>query len=338
MSRAVGAPVRVQWSRQDEHGWAPKGPAQVDEVKAAVDGDGKLLAWDFADYSQPWTASGSTPLLASLQVGLTPTNPGGSNGTQSGGEFYAIANQLIVCNHINWHFPEPIPLRTSNLRAPGDIARCFASEGFMDEIAADLKVDPVDFRMRHLTGNKRGAECLKAAVDKAGWQKRPSPAPASSGNIARGRGVAMTQRANTYVAIVTEVEVNKTTGQVAVKRVVCSHDCGLMINPDGVMNQVEGNVIQGVSRAMYEEVMFDTGGGVTSLDWATYPILRFPDLPDLDVVLINRPEMNPLGAGEGATIPPAAAIANAIYDAVGIRLKEGPFTPKRVLAALQKKA
>jgi CO/xanthine dehydrogenase Mo-binding subunit len=111
-----------------------------------------------------------------------------------------------------------------------------------------------------------------------------------------------------------------------------------MVNPDGVMNQVEGNVIQGVSRAMYEEVMFDTSGGVTSLDWATYPILRFPDLPELDVVLINRPEMQPLGAGEGATIPPAAAIANAIYDAVGARLREGPFTPKRVLAAMQKKA
>jgi CO/xanthine dehydrogenase Mo-binding subunit len=336
LSRAVGAPVRVQWSRQDEHGWEPKGPAQLDEVKAGIDGDGKLAAWDFTDYGQPWTASGSTPLLASLQIGIQPTNPGGPNGTQSSGEFYAVPNQKIVANHINWHFPEPIPLRTSNLRAPGDVARCFASEGCMDEIAADLKVDPVDFRMRHLTNNKRGAECLKAAADKAGWQKRPSPAPASVGNIASGRGVAMTQRANTYIAIVAEVEVNKSSGQVAVKRIVCSHDCGLMINPDGVMNQVEGNVIQGVSRAMYEEVKFDTNGSVTSLDWATYPILRFPDLPDLDVVLINRPEMNPLGAGEGATIPPAAAIANAIYDAVGVRLREGPFTPNRVLAGMKK--
>jgi len=336
MSRAAGAPVRVQWSRQDEHGWEPKGPAQLDEVKAAIDGGGKIIAWDFTDYGQPWTASGSTPLLASLQVGLKPTNPGGPNGTQSGGEIYAIANQTILCHHINWHFPEPIPLRTSNLRAPGDVARCFASECFIDEIAADMKVDPVLFRMQHLTANKRGAECLKAAADKARWQIRPSPAPASSGNIARGRGVAMTQRANTYVAIVAEVEVDKTTGQVAVKKLVCSHDCGLIINPDGVMNQVEGNVVQGLSRAMYEEVTFDTNGAVTSLDWATYPILKFPDLPDLEVVLINRPEMNPLGAGEGATIPAAAAIANAIYDAVGVRLREGPFTPKRVLAELKK--
>ena len=338
LSRAVGAPVRVQWSRRDEHGWEPKGPAQLDEAKAAVDADGKLSAWDFVDYGQPWTASGATPLLASLQVGFTPTNPGGNNGTQSSGEIYAVANQRIVCNLINWHFPEPIPLRTSNLRAPGDIARCFASESLIDEIAADLRVDPVEFRLRNLAENKRAIECLQAAADKAGWQKRPAPAPATSGNIAKGRGIAVTQRARTFVATVAEVEVNKTTGQVAVKRIVCSHDCGLMINPDGVKNQVEGNVIQGVSRALFEEVTFDSNGAVTSLDWATYPILRFPDLPELEVVLINRPEVAPLGAGEGATIPPAAAIANAIFDAVGVRLREGPFTPKRVLAGMQKKA
>jgi CO/xanthine dehydrogenase Mo-binding subunit len=335
LSRAVGAPVRVQWSRQDEHGWEPKGPAQLDEARAAIDGDGKLLAWDFADYSQPWTASGSTPLLASLQVGMRPNNPGGPNGTQSAGEIYAIANQTILAHHINWHFPEPIPLRTSNLRAPGDIARCFSTEGFIDEIAADLKVDPVEFRLNHLASNKRGAECLKAAAEKAQWQKRPSPGPATTGNIATGRGVAVTQRANAYIAAVADVEVNKTTGQVTVKRIVCSHDCGLMINPDGVKNQVEGNVIQGVSRALFEEVTFDANG-VTSLDWATYPILRFPDLPELDIVLINRPDMAPLGAGEGATITPPAAIANAIFDAVGVRLREGPFTPKRVLAGMKK--
>jgi CO/xanthine dehydrogenase Mo-binding subunit len=336
LSRAVGAPVRVQWSRHDEHGWEPKGPAQLDEAKAAVESDGRLLAWDFADYSQPWTASGSTPLLASRQLGLTPKNPGGSNGTQSGGEIYSVANQKIVAELINWHFPEPIPLRTSNLRAPGDVARCFASEGFLDEIAADLKIDALEIRLKNLTGNQRAIECLQAAAEKANWQKRPSPAPAGSGNIAQGRGIALTQRARTYVAAVAEVEVNNSTGEVAVKRIVCSHDCGLMINPDGVKNQVEGNIIQGVSRALYEEVTYD-GNGVTSLDWGTYPILRFPDVPELEIVLINRPEMQPLGAGEGATIPPAAAIANAIFDAVGARLREGPFTAKRVLAAMQKK-
>ncbi len=125
---------------------------------------------------------------------MKPTNPGGSNGTQGGGEIYAVANQSILAHHINWHFPEPIPLRTSNLRAPGDVARCFASESFIDEIAADQKIDPLEFRLNHLSANQRGAECLKAAADKAGWQKRPSPAPASSGNIAKGRGIALTNR------------------------------------------------------------------------------------------------------------------------------------------------
>src|ERR1044071_1502440 len=165
LSRAAGAPVRLQWSRQDEHGWEPKGPAQLEEVKAAVDDNGKIVAWDFVDYGQPWTASGSTPLLASLQVGLKPNNPGGVNGSQSAGEQYAIPNQKIVIEDINWHFPEPIPLRTSNLRAPGSTARCFASEGLVDDIAADAGVDAVEYRLRHIA-EARGADCVKAAADR----------------------------------------------------------------------------------------------------------------------------------------------------------------------------
>ncbi|HWO42533.1 MAG TPA: molybdopterin cofactor-binding domain-containing protein, partial [Candidatus Eisenbacteria bacterium] len=333
LSRAVGAPVRVQWSRQDEHGWEPKGPPQLDEVKAAIDAGGNLIAWDFVDIGFPWTASGATPLLASLQVGIRPKNPGSPNGTQSSGEIYGVPNQRIIAELVNWHFPEPIPLRTSNLRAPGDVARCFASESLMDEIAADLQIDPVEFRLRHLTDNQRGTECLKAAAAKANWRSRPSPA-ATAGAGAPGRGVAVTQRANAYVAAVAEVAVNRSTGKVTVTRIVCAHDCGLIVNPDGVKNQVEGNIIQGLSRALFEEVTFDAQG-VTSLDWNSYPILKFDDVPQVDIVLINRPDMAPLGAGEPATIPVAAAIANAIFDAVGVRLREGPFTPKRVLAGLQ---
>jgi CO/xanthine dehydrogenase Mo-binding subunit len=335
LSKLAGAPVRVQWSRHDEHAWEPKGPAQLDEVKAALDGDGKLAAWDFVDYGQPWTASGSTPLLASLQVGIKPKGLGGSNGTQSSGEIYAVPNQKIFAEHIDWHFPEPIPLRTSNLRAPGDPARCFASECFLDEIAADIGADPVEFRLRH-TAEPRGADCLKAAADKAQWQKRPSPAPAQSGNTAQGRGIALTRRSGAYAAVVADVEVNKTDGKVAVKRIVCSHDCGLIVNPDGVNNQIEGNVLQGVSRALFEEVTFDEKG-VTSLDWASYPILKFSDVPELEIVLINRPEMPSLGAGEPSIIPVPAAIANAIFDATGARLREAPFTPARVLAAMKAK-
>ena len=144
----------------------------------------------------------------------------------------------------------------------------------------------------------------------------------------------MTRRTGGYVAAVADVEVNKSTGKVTVRRVTLAHDCGLIVNPDGVKNQVEGNIVQGVSRALLEEVAFD-GNGVTSLDWDSYPILKFTDVPDLDVVLINRPEVAPLGAGELATVPIPAAIANAIFDATGIRLREVPFTPKRILAGLQ---
>ena len=333
LSRAVGAPVRLQWSREDEHGWEPKGPAQVDEVKAAIGGDDKLLAWDFVDLSFPRTETDGTPMLASFQLGIKPTGPDSPNGGQSAGEIYAVDNQRIVANLINWRFTEPIPLRTSQLRAPGDVARCFATESVFDEIAADLKLDPVEFRLRYLTQDKRGTECLRAAVDKAQWQKRPSPAPTSSGNVAKGRGVALTRRGGAYVAAVAELEVNKSKGQVVVKRIVCSHDCGLIVNPDGIKNQIEGNVIQGVSRALFEEVGFDANG-VTSLDWNSYPILRFRDVPDLEIILINRPDVPPAGAGEPATIPLAAAIGNAIFDATGLRLRDGPFTAKRVLAGL----
>ncbi len=334
LSRAAGAPVRVQWMREDEHGWEPKGPAQVDEIKAAMDGDGKLIAWDFIDLSLPRTEADGTPMLASLQLGVKPTAADGGNGSQSAGEIYAVDNQKIIANLINWRFAEPIPLRTSQLRAPGDSARCFATESLLDEIAADFRQDPVEFRLRYLTKDKRATECLKAVAQKANWQKRRSPAAASAGTVVSGRGVALTRRSGTYVAAVAQVEVDKSNGKILVKRVVCSHDCGLIINPDGLKNQIEGNIVQGISRALYEEVAFD-GHGVTSLDWSSYPIIGFADVPEIDIILIDRPDVAPLGAGEPSTIPLAAAIANAFFDATGARLYEGPFTPKRVQDALK---
>ncbi len=334
LSRAVGKPVRVQWMRDEEHAWEPKGPAQLDMVRAGVDAQGKVIAWDFMDRSFPWTAAAGMPLLASRQIGLKPKAQGNSNGTQSGGEIYAFDNQKIVAALIPWVHPDETPLRTSNLRAPGDLARCFASESFMDEIASDLGVDPVQFRLRYLSNNKRATEALLAATKKAEWKERPSPAPASSGSIATGRGVALSNRANTICAAVAEVEVDKSSGNVTVKKVTISHDCGLIINPDGLKNQIEGNVIQGASRALLEEVKFDASG-VKTLDWASYPIITFPDVPDIEIVLINRPEMPALGGGEPSSVPVAAAIANAIFDATGVRLREVPFTPQRVLTALK---
>jgi nicotinate dehydrogenase subunit B len=195
----------------------------------------------------------------------------------------------------------------------------------------------VEFRLRYLAKDRRASECLQAAANKARWQKRVFPALQSNGDTAKGRGIALTRRSGAYVATVVDIELNKASGQIAVKHIVCAHDCGLIVNPDGVRNQIEGNVVQGVSRALFEELTFD-GNGVNSLDWKSYPILRFTDLPELDVVLINRTEIAPLGAGEPATIPVAASIGNAIFDAIGVRLYEAPFTPARVMAALQKKA
>ncbi len=333
MSRAVGRPVRVQWMREDEHGWEPKGPAQLMTARAGVDAQGNVVAWEFMDRSFPWTTNGM-PLLAARQIGMKPSGQGNMNGTDGGGEIYAFENQKVVAAAIPWIHPDPTPLRTSNLRAPGDLARSFASESFIDEVAAGVGVDPVQFRLRYLGTNKRPMEALLAATKKAGWQQRPSPSKASNGSKATGRGVAVANRSNTMTAAVAEVEVDKTTGKILVKRVVLAHDCGLIVNPDGLSNQIQGNVIQGVSRTLMEEVKFDANG-VKNLDWKSYPIITFEEAPDVEVVLINHTEMEPLGGGEPSIVPVPAAIANAVFDAIGVRMREVPFTPERVLNALK---
>jgi nicotinate dehydrogenase subunit B len=335
MSRAVGKPVRVQWMREDEHAWDPKGPAQLTTIRAGVDAQGKVIAWDFLDRSLPWTESENNPLLASTQIGLKPTGPGFLNGAGGGGQIYTFDNQKVVASNIPWVQQGEWPLRTSNLRAPGDLARVFASESTIDEIAADQHVDPVQFRLRYLTSDKRTSDILVATAKKAGWTDRPAPAPASSGNIAFGRGVAVANRANTMTAAVAEIEVDKTTGEVTVKKITLAHDCGLIVNPDGLKNQIEGNILQGVSRALLEEVKFDSTGQ-KNLDWKTYPVIRFEQVPEVEIVLIDRPEMQPLGGGEPSIVPITAAIANAIFDATGARLRQVPFTPQRVLDALKK--
>jgi CO/xanthine dehydrogenase Mo-binding subunit len=340
LSRAVGTPVRVQWMRDDEHAWEPKGPAQLGLLRAGVDAQGKVIAWDCADRGFPLTAASGRGLrlLASRQIGMKATGDGNSNGTQGVGDMYTFENQKGSAPLVPWILPaDETPLRTGYLRAPGDIARCFASESFIDEIAADQGVDPVQFRIRYLGENKRGIDALMAVVKHARWQDRPSPAPASGGGKAMGRGVSISNRAGAICGAVAEVAVDKSTGHVAVQRFVLAHDCGLIINPDGLKNQIEGNIVQGVSRALMEEVKFDATG-ITTLDWKSYPVIRFPEVPQIEIVLINRPEMPALGGGEPSSAPIAAAIANAIFDAVGARLREAPFTPARVLAAMQKKA
>jgi len=209
----------------------------------------------------------------------------------------------------------------------------FANESFIDELAAAAGVDPVEYRLRYLTDARERAVLL-AAAEKASWDPRPSPRT-NEAELAEGRGVAFTRYENdqAIVACIAEVDVQKNTGAVRVKRIVLAHDCGLIINPDGVKNQIEGNIIQSLSRALKEEVQFDERR-ITSVDWQTYPILTFSEVPEIEIVLIDRPDQPAIGVGEPSTVTTAAAVANAIYDATGARLRQIPFTPERLRAAL----
>jgi CO/xanthine dehydrogenase Mo-binding subunit len=334
LSRAVGKPVRVQWMREDEHAWDPKGPAQLTTIRAGVDAQGQVTAWDFMDRSLPWSESEANPLLASTQIGLKPSGPGFLNGAGGGGQIYTFENQKVLAANIPWVQHGQWPLRTSNLRAPGDLARVFASECTIDEIAADQHVDPVQFRLRYLTSDQRISNILMATAKQAGWTDRAAPAPTSTGTKALGRGVAVANRANTMIAAIAEIEVDKSTGDVTVKKITLGHDCGLIVNPDGLRNQIEGNVLQAVSRALLEEVKFDSTGQ-KNLDWDSYPVIRFEQVPEVDIVLIDQKNMQPLGGGEPSIVPVTAAIANAIFDATGVRLRRAPFTPQRVLSAMK---
>lgn len=339
MSKAVGKPVRVQWMRSDEHIWEPKGPQQLMMVRAAVDDQGKITAWEFKGRTFPWTEAQGTPQLAERQIGQknTAPYPGSPTGAGAVTQLYDIPNQKVAASYVPWPQDDPSPLRTNPLRSPGEPAGWFASESFVDELASVAGVDAFQYRMRQLTGNQRAAELLRATVQKSAWKERPSPSPTANQPKAEGRGVAIIARGNTLVAAVAQVEVDQSNGKVAVKKITIGHDCGLIINPDGLRFQIEANAIQGVSRAIFEEVNFDATG-VKSVDWKTYPVITFRNVPDVDIVLINRPDRPSSGAGEPGIVPLFAAIGNAIFDAVGVRLREGPFTPERVLGAVKAKA
>ena len=330
LSKTLGQPVRVQWMRQDETGWDPKGPQQLLDVQAALDANGRIVAWD----TQMWLpaqAPGGRALLAADAAGL-PQDHGQGAGllTQNGDPPYQADNVRVLV-----HWVKDTPLQLSNLRAPGKVANVFAVESFTDELAAAARVDPVAFRLGRLT-DQRAIDVLNRAAQTFGWQPRPSPSPqARQGRMLVGRGIAYVRYKQTenYVAMAMEVAVDPASGRIDVRRVACAHDCGLIVNPDALKNQIEGSIVQTISRTLHEEVTFDRSR-VTSVDWASYPILRFPEAPQVDVVLIDRPDQPLLGAGEAATAPVAAALANAIFDAAGVRLRTVPFTPQRMKAAL----
>ena len=330
LSKTLGQPVRVQWMRQDETGWDPKGPQQLLDVQAALDANGRIVAWD----TQMWLpaqAPGGRALLAADAAGL-PQDHGQGAGllTQNGDPPYQADNVRVLV-----HWVKDTPLQLSNLRAPGKVANVFAVESFTDELAAAARVDPVAFRLGRLT-DQRAIDVLNRAAQTFGWQPRPSPSPqARQGRMLVGRGIAYVRYKQTenYVAMAMEVAVDPASGRIDVRRVACAHDCGLIVNPDALKNQIEGSIVQTISRTLHEEVTFDRSR-VTSVDWASYPILRFPEAPQVDVVLIDRPDQPLLGAGEAATAPVAAALANAIFDAAGVRLRTVPSTPQRMKAAL----
>jgi CO/xanthine dehydrogenase Mo-binding subunit len=263
---------------------------------------------------------------------------------------YAIPNRRMVGEVVSMPLVWETPVRTGNLRDPNGPQTTFASESFIDELAAAAKTDPLEFRMKLLTASNvedrgfkraRSIAALKAAAQAYGWDSRPSPKLKSSGDILTGRGVAYAFRGETIAAEIAEVEVNRQTGHVWVKRLVCGHECGLVVNPEALRRTVECAMLHSVSRALHEEVQFNTEK-VTSVDWVSHPSLTHADAPErIDVLLVNgdpnpqRPDLPPYGGGETACKPMLAAIGNAIFDATGVRLRRVPFRPARVLAALQ---
>jgi CO/xanthine dehydrogenase Mo-binding subunit len=332
ISRALSEPVRVQWMREDEHGWDPKGPPQLLDLKAALDANGNIAAWE----TQAWLPENtpdlrSRPLLAFVAAGIP--QPVGQSVAQVQGNAYPSYDLPNMTATVHWL--KTTPLRPSNLRAPGKPGNTYAVESFIDELAAAAKRDPVEFRLAHLKDDV-AIRIVKRVAERMNWQPRPSPNPsvARSGE-AFGRGIAFVhyKHMDNRLGLGIEVAVNRNTGAIRVTRAVCVYEGGLMINPDAVRAQVEGNVLQAISRTLHEEVTFDQQG-VTSVDWASYPILRFPEVPVLEVELIGSVHDKPLGAGEAASAPVPAAIGNAVFDATGVRMRKAPLTATRVRDAL----
>jgi nicotinate dehydrogenase subunit B len=336
LSKLTGKPVRVQYMRHDGIAWDPKSPAAVYRGRAALDAQGTVVAYDFLGkgFTRQDVATTENDPKDTLAGQLTGYAPKPTVLFQVPAEAYEFANKRC-----GWECVAPLlerasPLRTAHLRDPLGPETHFASESFVDELAHAAGADPVAFRLKHLR-EPRHVAVVKAAAEKAGWETRAYPNPRrGKGAVMTGRGISYTERNGTVVAMVAEVEVERRTGRVWARKFTVAHDCGLIINPKGLELTIEGNVVQAISRTLFEEVAFDRDQ-VLSVDWASYPILEIGDAPErIDIVLINRPENAATGAGEPSTRTVPAAIANAIFDATGVRFRKVPITPERVKAAL----
>lgn len=318
VSMAVGRPVRVQWSRADEHVWARKGPAMLVDVRAAVEPSGRIAALETEVWTPTHGGRADRPeryIAGFLRMGTTePTDTRYLGGDRNARSAYAVPNERVI---MHW-MPRP-ELPSSSLRALGATGNVFASESLMDELAEVAGLDPVEIRLRNLD-DPRAREVVECAADAIGWD---GALPEG-----RGRGIAFARYENTgaYVATGVEVELEAGTGRMRVRRVVVAQDCGLIVNPDGVRNQLEGNVVQSLSRSVLEEVRWDSDG-IVSRDWESYPIIRFSDVPAVETILVNRPDEPSLGVGEPATATTAPAVANAIRAAGGPRIRQVPLAP-----------
>jgi CO/xanthine dehydrogenase Mo-binding subunit len=333
VARALpGRPVRVQWMREEEHAWEPFGPAMVVKVRGALDANGHVAGWDYAVFSnthstRPGEAGNLAPAWL-LEKPFSPPAPKPPPQPEGGGDRNAIPLYAFANARVTHHFIAEMPLRVSALRALGAYTNVFAIESFMDELAAAARVDPVEFRLRHLA-DSRARDAIRTAVEGFGWQgwtrKR---------NHGRGFAFARYKNLAAYAAVAMEVEVERETGEVRVGRVVAAIDSGEAVNPDGIRNQIEGGIVQSISWTMLESVTWDAAR-ITSRDWGRYPILRFPHVPaSIDVRVIDRPGEPFLGTGEAAQGPAAAAFANAVADATGVRIREIPLDRSRVKASI----
>ncbi|HEY2229566.1 MAG TPA: molybdopterin cofactor-binding domain-containing protein [Xanthobacteraceae bacterium] len=330
MSQLVGKPVRVQFMRWDEHGWDNFGPAHIAEVRAAVDASGKIVAYEYQGWQHGWHVIETSQELALLTKPAERTS--GSNSItvnpMSTGAMYAIANRRVISHGV----PMEGLLKGAPLRSPMDMHYSFASEQVIDELAYAAKLDPLEFRRRNIAG-ERWLGVLEAAAAAAGWNPRVAGAARGDGEVVTGRGIALGTHHVSFGAAVAEIEVNRRTGNIVAKNLYGALDAGLAVNPALIENQIVGQMVQATSRILKEEVTF-SDRNVTSLDWESYPVLRFAEHPNVTPVVVQRLNEPSTGAGEEVMGSTGAAIANAFFDATGVRLRQYPMTPERVRAAL----